>query len=159
MFNPNSVRPIGTRKFEEHVIDVMTSHYYEYQIPGNGKPKHLKAGGKWIWKSEPEKDPYDNLVIAVVTLAVLDYVEAYSRRESAKLTGDSRGETLWGSRCIELENEFFHEHDLTEAVFEAVLNNIKNPDVLHDMQVNGLKRYNRFMREMCKGVSELRDEQ
>lgn len=155
MFNPNSARPIGTRKFEEHVLDVMTSHYYEYQIPGSGIPKDLS--GERLWKSEPETDPYDNLVIAVIAVAVSDYVDAYARREQAKAEGDIKGETLWDSRCIELENDFFHQYDETEMVFEMLLNTIRRPDGLLDMQKNCMKRYYRYMEEARK--NQVRTEQ
>lgn len=120
-FNPYSVRPIGQPKFEEHMLDVLTSAHYQRMIPYEDDLQKEAACGSTIWKSEQEVQADDALITAVTGLAVLDYIEWWEKRECAKTAGDYGAEVLCNSRCLDLENGFFRQYEVTEDIFEELL--------------------------------------
>lgn len=129
-FHPYSIRPIGTEKFNQYLVDLFTSIYYYEQDDFIKAPKDEKelvkiaATGESLWKQEDEIDPMDRLVMAVTATAMRDYVEYYEKREKAKKDNNFGAEVLYNSRCLTLENDFFRKWEWTELVFEKLLKKI-----------------------------------
>lgn len=61
----------------EHLNDLFTDIYYDRIVPYEDDLKSEAAYGERIWKSDPEVDPWESLALAVISGAVIDYVDAY----------------------------------------------------------------------------------
>ena len=69
-----TTRRIDSETYEDRLKDIFTRTYYDWQIPCENIPLR----GSLLWKSEAEEpDPWERLVISVISLAVKDYVYAY----------------------------------------------------------------------------------
>lgn len=121
MFNPYTTRPIGSKKYEEHLLDVMTSAYFQNKINDDDDLLKLAEYGQRLWFNEIEEDPYETLAIAVTVQAVIDYIQYYTNWKKAQSKYDEGQEVLWHSRMIQIENEFFRQYDITETAFEQLL--------------------------------------
>lgn len=149
-FHPYSVRPIGKKVFEDYLLDLFSSLHYRHQIPYEDDIQKEAAYGERIWKSEPEKYPEEALITAVVGQAVLDYIECWQRREKAKHDGDYGLEVLFNSRCLEMENDFFREYDLTEGLFNELLYQLYDTWSVNWLKGCIKRNYNRFMARIGK---------
>ena len=122
MFNPYSCRPIGSNRFEEHLLDVQASQYYATELP-EGKTEdawRLCEGSHAPWyREDPKEDPWTNLYWAIVISAFIDYLEHYEK----KITTDPNKPSYWiyESRCISLENDFFRKSETLESYFDRLL--------------------------------------
>lgn len=137
MFNPYSIRPIGSDRFEQHIKDVETSAYYDRVIVDDDDPLKLAVYGTKIWKSENDNDPYEKLITAMVVQAVIDYVGYFLNWQRAQEEGDQSGEVLWHSRMLDEENDFFRRYEITEYVFEELLK------LLFSQKHDSIKRNNK----------------
>lgn len=130
MFNPYSIRPIGSKKFEDHVLDIMTSQYY-YNEPYNKCDEDLiklASSGSNIWKSSPSYDPFEQLAIAVTVQAVIDYIHNYKKWKEAVYNCDYKLETLYHSYMLDSENNFFRCYSATELVFDKLLKELQSDE-------------------------------
>ena len=121
MFNPYSTRPIGSPQYEDHLLDVMTSKHYLYQIPCDDDLEKLANYGEKIWKSEQEIDPMEKLAMAVTIQAVVDYINYYKKWRHAIHEHNSRFEVYYHSYMLDLENNFFRKYEITESAFDKLL--------------------------------------
>ena len=120
MFNSYSVRPVGSKRFEEHIQDIMVSRYYERGEENETDLCIDHAEAPWGSSRTVMDDGWDRLTAAVISLAILDYTDAYMHKVHCQQTGDDAHYWVWESRCIELENFFFKENEL-DYIFEGVL--------------------------------------
>ena len=125
MFNPYACRPIGTKRFEEHLKDVQTERYYatEMTTKTDDIPETEMICGKPPWKTDIRHDNngWQNLATAIFVLTILDYLDCYLKRNHA-LREDLQGKyTLYESYCLELENEYFRVDPYREMIFDKLL--------------------------------------
>ena len=119
MFNPYSVRPIGSKKYEDHLLDVFSSMHYRWQLPE--EPLKLPIHGEHIWKNGEDEDPWESLCIAVTVQAIVDYIDYFRRwREAQHQCNDGR-EVYYHSKMLELENDFFRTNEAVEHAFDEPL--------------------------------------
>lgn len=121
MFNPYSVRPIGSNKFEQHIQDLHVAAYYDNTIVDNDDLEKIAVYGEKIWKSEPENDPFEHLIIAMTVQAAIEYAQYYFLWKKAQKQGDLGKEVLYHSYMLAEENDFFRKYEITEKVFDKLL--------------------------------------
>lgn len=150
MFNPYAVRPIGSQKFEEHLKDIQTSKWYEFDY---GKDTEVQdcmfLHGYLPWDTagnDPFEAPWRKLWIVIVVMAIQDYLEFYQKRNACLFEDDEPGYQVWESKCLDLENNFFRKGDFTEIIFDKLLTGIcwMGGDEIHACQ----KRMNRLLQSL-----------
>lgn len=150
MFNPYSVRPIGEPRYEDHLLDVFSRNFYEQAVPYEDDLKKEAGYGERLYKSEQPPSTDEIFVIAVIGQAVLDYVDNWEQREIAKLCGDLGREVLFNSRCLEIENEFFHQYDLTEDLFDRLLYELHAARSVDELKDQLKRKHTKFMNSIGK---------
>ena len=130
MFNPYSTRPVGSSQFEDHILDIMTSNYYRQKIGCEDYVEKTSISGSYIWKSEPDYDPFEQLAMAVTAQAIMDYISAYRYWTRAKQNNNCKDEVLFHSRMLQIENDFFRRYDVTESVFNKLLKMLEDEHIL-----------------------------
>ena len=121
MFNAYAVRPIGSARFEEHLLDIMTSRHYAGLSRGQEDLSRIAPAGTRLYHSAGTQDPGDLLVTAVAGQSVCDYLLFYVQRRIAELEGNPGNYVLYDSRCLDLENGFFRKSLVMETLFEELL--------------------------------------
>lgn len=76
-----SIRKIDGEQYEDLLNDVATMEYYDNLLPCEHKPC---MSGSRLWKSEKDYDPWERLVMAVISLAAQDYIRALVERSEWK---------------------------------------------------------------------------
>ena len=126
MFNPYNCRPVGSRRFEEHLKDVQASQWYASEFMGDREENlyRLCENSHKPWHQEDAKeDPWTNLVVAIVIDALLDYLDEYEK----KIKTDSNRPSYWihESHCISLENDYFRKGGpMLEMLFDKMLKHV-----------------------------------
>ena len=130
MFNPYHARPIGSEKFEKHLLTLMIEAVEMDELAKEAIPKYrliLSASQNEKSEYDPIMEGYKALYIAIVSQAVYDYLEEYEMR--LKLEGEGKDDRAYvhECRCLTLENEFFRDEgdksDLLDCVLRYVIHN------------------------------------
>lgn len=123
MFNPYSVRPIGSTKYEEYLMDIQTAHYYGFPEWWHGEDTPIHEEGLYAKADIPKPDdsPWTQLMTAIIASSMLDYCEFYRRKLCAMRKNNMKEFTLWESRCLELENEYFRFHPGLGDILDKLL--------------------------------------
>lgn len=149
MFNPYSVRPIGSEQYNNHLLDVFTKKYYD-QPDYSEDPGKLAAYGTKIWKSSKSYDPYEKLIIAVLIQAIYDYLDAYQKRKKAEENFNNGDYVLYNSYCLRLENEYFRINEFTEQIFDKLLYELHQTKSVHDVSIYISRNYSKYLQECGK---------
>lgn len=147
-FNPYSTRPIGSAKYEEHLLDVFTKTYYDQpDFYEHEDLEKVASTGRRIWNGsshDPFSDPASKLAIAVIMQSVEDYLQAYSNRERAREEGSSR-DIVYDSQCIQLENDFFRTNNFTEHILDTILQRLHSGESPKHMKTMIYQHYNKYI--------------
>ena len=132
MFNPYHARPIGSEKFEKHLLTLMIEAVELDEVAREAIPKYpliLTASQNERTEYDPIMEGYKALRTAILAQAVFDYLEEYEKR--LKLEDDGRDSSAYvhECRCLTLENEFFREDDEGSDVLDTVLR-----EVIHNQE-------------------------
>lgn len=112
-----TVRKVESEQYADYLKDVFTKEYYDNLLPCENDPA---LTGSLLWKSEKELDPFEQLAMAVISLAVKDYVQAIASAEYAKRRWGNNGVPfVYEHRKQEIE-KFFTENEL-----DAILNRLQ----------------------------------
>lgn len=112
-----TVRAVDSEQYADYLNDVFTKEYYENMLPCENDPA---LTGSLLWKSEKEVEPWERLAMAVISLAVKDYIAAMADFEHAKKRWGSYGVPFWYERRKQEIEKFFVENEL-----ETILNRIQ----------------------------------
>ena len=127
MFNPYHARPIGSEKFEKHLLTLMTEKFYTQQMAREALPETpvvpRAMPGESPWKMDPIDECWNDLNTAVLSLALLDYLDAYEMK-LIKADSHSPKEWVFFSKCAVLENEYFRLDEDRSALLDAILSEI-----------------------------------
>lgn len=124
MFNPYSVRPIGSARFERHLMDIQTRCYYDAFLPADEDLAVMNIHAREPWRQPDCSDPWKNLFTAIWAITVIDYLEYYLKRNEALRREDDAHYSVYESRCIQLENFFFRVDDFGSNLFDRMLYNV-----------------------------------
>lgn len=124
MFNCYAVRPIGSKKFEEHLKNLETISYYE-NVEDKKEAKVKNIHGTIPWKETKRVNGYESLVVAIIANAILDYLYWYKEKVKRE-EEEGRDGYYWlcNSRCIEMENRYFRRNPYLEEIFNKLLSEI-----------------------------------
>lgn len=127
MFNPYHARPIGSEQFENHLLTVMTEKFYTQQQAREAIPEYpvipRAMPGESSWKMDPIDRCWNDLNTAILSLALIDYLDAYA---SKLWLADRHSPKEWVqfSRCVVIENEYLRTDEDRAALLDAILNEI-----------------------------------
>ena len=124
MFNPYSVRPIGSAKFERHLMDIQTRRYYETILSTDEEITGEDIHGREPWKIPDSYNPWANLYTAIWALTIMDYLDNYLKRNAALRRDDDAKYWVFESRCIQIENFFFRVDEFGNELLNKMLYNI-----------------------------------
>lgn len=132
MFNPYHARPIGSDKFLNHLLSLMTERE---EIRNEEKealpeiPVHLRMEPVGQTAYDPITEGYKALAMAILAQAIWDYLNEYEQR--MKLEDEDRYARAYvhECRCLTLENEYFRDDDEHSALLDGILHYvIHNPE-------------------------------
>ncbi len=112
-----TVRAVDSEQYADYLKDVFTKEYYDNLLPCENDPS---LTGSLLWKSEEEVEPWERLAMAVISLAVKDYIDATLDAEYAKKRWGSYGVPFWYERRRKEIEKFFVENGL-----ETILNRLQ----------------------------------
>lgn len=151
MFNPYTVRPIGSERYNNHLLDVFTRKYYENNYADCDEDlEKLAIYGHPIWKSEKPYDPFERLIIAVLVQAICDYIDAYHKRQKAEEDFRDGDYVLYNSYCLRLENEYFRVNEFTENIFDKLLYELHQSKDAKDVGLYISRNYEKYMQKCGK---------
>ena len=145
MFNAYAVRPIGSARFEEHLLDIMTSRQYAGLPRGQEDFSRFTPAGSRLYHSVRTLDPGDLLVTAVAGQSVCDYLLYYVLRKIAEIEGNPGNYVLYDSRCLDLENGFFRKSLVMETLFEELLRRLHKGEDPEELLALVESNYRSFM--------------
>lgn len=127
MFNPYHARPIGSEKFEKHLLTLMAEGFYtkqaareaisEYPVVPRAMP------GESSWQMDPVDRCWNDLNTAILSLALIDYLNAYAKKLEAADRLSPR-EWVYFSQCAVIENEYLRMDEDRAALLDAILSEI-----------------------------------
>ncbi len=125
MFNPFYARPIGSERFERHLLTLMLESDEKRKaadeavpvLPVNLRVDPCVRAHGW----NPDRDGWYALKAAIEASAVADYLDCYIRRLQREARGDDAGAYVWQCRCITLENEYFRKDEELSALLDSIL--------------------------------------
>lgn len=122
MFNPYAVRPIGSEQFLRHLVDCQVSSFYDYcEIPVDIS---LDLHGVVPWHGKEQNNCWTNLMMSIVSYAILEYLEYYEKKEDFYEKHDDKMYWVYNSFCITLENDYFRRNPSLEALFDKLLEEV-----------------------------------
>lgn len=133
MFNPYHARPIGSEKFEKHLLTLMIEAVELDEMAKEAIPKYpliLTASQNERAEYDPIMEGYKALHFAILAQACCDYLEEYTLRLKLEYEGNDKSAYVHECRCLTLENEFFREDaersDLLDTILREVIHNWKD---------------------------------
>lgn len=102
-----TIRAVDSEQYADYLKDVFTKEYYDNMLPCEDDPA---LTGSLLWKSEEEVSPWGQLAMAVISLAVKDYIDAALDAEYAKKRWGSI--PYWYERRKQEIEKFFVENEL-----------------------------------------------
>jgi len=128
MFNPYGARPIGSKQFERHLIEMMRT--------GIEKQEEVRANIPEIpvvyrvdpterhTRIDPVDEAYKRLALAILCSAIEDYIYEYECRIRLEDNGNFPKAFVHECRCMTIENEYFRIDDERSAILDGILRNI-----------------------------------
>ena len=131
MFNPYGVRPIGSRRFEEHLNEVARICAVKEEEKRSMIPvlptRYQADPDERRWRPDPMNAGWEMLHTAIIARALVDYLEAYAYAIEFEDNHDYRAD-VYMSRCLTLENEYFRQDENLEAMFDYILRHVCHRD-------------------------------
>lgn len=133
MFNPYHVRPIGSEKFEKHLLTLMIEGFETQKAAREAIPQYpvtYRAAPVDYPVFNPIDEGYKKLDFAIYTLAIYDYLDNYENMlERENVSGDlDAAYTVYKSRCLELENEYFRIDEDRSGMLDLILREVCHKD-------------------------------
>lgn len=148
MFNPYGVRPIGSEKFENHLLTLMVKGFETQQAAKEALPEYPVVP-KAEYQDKTEFDPilegYKALSAAIIAQAVSDYLEEYAVRLKLEDEGRDSLAYVHECRCLTLENEYFRVNGENSALLDGILR-----EVIHNPEDNGKLQYRLYRIDSTK---------
>jgi hypothetical protein len=128
VFNPYSVRPIGSKQFENHLLTLMIKGFETKNAEREAIPEYPVIPRKAQEDDSPAYDPikegWKALEYAILCQAIYDYLTEYERRLIYEDRHDFHA-IICESRCLQMENEYFRldpdKSDLLDMVLKYVV--------------------------------------
>ena len=139
MFNPYHARPIGSEKFEKHLLTLMVEGFETQKAAKEALPEipicPLSAHQERA-EFDPIMEGYKALAYAVLAQAISDYLDEYAAR--IRLEDEDRYSAAYvhECRCLTLENEYFRVDGESSALLDGILR-----EVIHNPKDHGKLRY------------------
>ena len=132
MFNPYYARPIGSDKFLNHLLSLMTEREEIRNEERDALPE-IPVRPRAMYEPTTTFDPimegYKALAYAVLAQAISDYLTEYEARLRCEDEEQYSKAYVHECRCLTLENEYFRDEDEHSALLDGVLHYvIHNPD-------------------------------
>lgn len=127
MFNPYHARPIGSEKFEKHLTALIIEGIETQKTVKEALPDYpiipRAVPGDRSGRMDPLDECWNDLYTAVLSLALLDYLDAYAKKLKY---ADAYNPKEWVcfSQCAVLENEYFRLDEDRSALLDFVLEQI-----------------------------------
>lgn len=136
MFNPYHARPIGSDKFLNHMLALMTERDEIRKEELEAVPKlpihPQKEHEEQPVYFDPIMDGYRALANAILAQAIFDYLDEYEMRLKLEHDGYDNRAYVHECRCLTLENEYFRDDDEKSALLDCILRY-----VIHNREDNG----------------------
>ena len=140
MFNHYSVRPIGSKRFENHLLDLLKNGIEKEEEARANIPELPIVYRKDPDDKRPEFDPimegYKALALAILAQTIYDYLDEYELRLKYEDEHNFTRAYVHECRCLTLENEYFRRDDENSAVLDAILRY-----VIHNREDHGKLKY------------------
>lgn len=153
MFNPYHARPIGSEKFENHLLTLMIEAVELDEVAKEAIPKYpliLSASQNEHAEYDPIMEGYKALRISILAQAVCDYLDEYELRLKLEYEGKDKSAYVHECRCLTLENEFFRVEDDSSDLLDIVLR-----EVIHNRKDKYLWQSRLRMKEIRKRLQRL----
>jgi hypothetical protein len=145
MFNPYFARPIGSERFEKHLLTLMVRGAEEAKEAAeliHEMPYSLQVEEHDPVRWDPLDEGWKLLGLAVYAMAINDYLFEYEQRLRSEDEGNLVYAEVHESRCLTLENEFFRVCEDRECMIDSLLR-----EICHN-------REDRYMRERIDRIHE-----
>ena len=154
MFNHPSVRPIGSKQFERHLVTLMIKAVELDETAKEAIPNYplvLKSSQNDRVEYDPIMEGYKDLYFAIYAQAVSDYLYSYEKMLELELKygEDYPNILVWRSRCLQLENEYFRQDDDRSVLLDTILREICHRDYKLQDRIRRVKR----ARLNCPGIA------
>ena len=127
MFNPYFARPIGSERFEKHLMTLMVRGDEEAKEAAeliHEMPYSLQIADHDPVNWDPIDEGWKLLSLAIYAMAICDYLEEYEMRLRLEDDGRYSFAEVHESRCLTLENEYFRTTDDGEIMIDCLLREI-----------------------------------
>ena len=130
MLNPFHARPIGSDRFEQHLLTEMCRAEEQKNMEKEAVPDvklilHAVSGQTGSYN--PIDEGYKALAVAIFARALADYLMEYAW--CLKMHDDNNPrEWVHFSRCVVLENEYFRTDQKRADIFDYVIKNVIHKD-------------------------------
>ena len=138
MFNPYYARPIGSEKFEKHLLTLMIEGFETQKAAREAIPQYPvtyhAVPGEYP-RFDPIDEGYKKLAFAVYALAIYDYLDSYEMMLHREYDAGDHDPfyMVYKSRCLVLENEYFRVDEDRSAMLDLILREVCHKDyyILH----------------------------
>ena len=143
MFNPFYARPIGSDRFEQHLLTEMCRAKEQENMEKEALPDVkliLHAVPEMSSGSDPVDEGYKALAVAIFARALADYLLEYAWCLKMHNDNDPR-EWVHFSRCVVLENEYFRTDPKRAEIFNYVIKNVVRKDYYIQDRIKTIKEF------------------
>ena len=145
MFNPYFARPIGSDRFEQHLLTLMTQAEEKKSMEKDSFPE-VKLILSVRHEKPAEYDPVDAgwkaLDTAIFAQALVDYLLNYAYMLKFHDDSDPK-EWVHFSRCVDMENTYFRTDPDKARIFDYILVNVVRKDFYIQDRIRTIKDFAR----------------
>lgn len=148
MFNPYYARPIGSDKFLNHLLSLMTEREEVRNEEREALPEipvHFMVEYEPPTSFDPIMEGYKALAFAVLAQAIFDYLSEYEARLVYEDEDRYSRAYVHECRCLTLENEYFRDDDEHSALLDGILHY-----VIHNPEDHGKLKWRLERIKSCK---------
>ena len=148
MFNPYYARPIGSEKFENHLLALMIEGFETQKAARELIPQYpitYRAAPGDYPVFNPIDEGYRKLAFAVYALAIYDYLDNYEMMLQVEYDRDDLDAafTVFKSRCLELENKYFRVDEDRSAMLDLILREVCHKDYYIQRRIQRIRNAKR----------------
>ena len=143
MFNPFFARPIGSDRFEQHLVTQMLMAEEKTSMEKEALPEIrlvLHTISEQSANYDPINEGYKALAIAVFARALADYLYNYAWCLKFHDDNDPK-EWVHFSRCVVLENEYFRTDPKWADIFNYVIKNVVRKDYYIQDRIRTIREF------------------
>lgn len=148
MFNPFHARPIGSDRFLNHLLSLMTEREEIRNEEREALPEipvHLRMEPDKKTAYDPINEGYKALALAILAQAISDYLDEYEQRLIWEDEDQYARAYVHECRCLTLENEYFRDDEEHSALLDGILHY-----VIHNPDDHGKLQYRKSRIHECK---------